>query len=62
MLPYYIAERSLLTGQGNSIEYEYLLGEPLREGKRLGVAMPVLSTLYALCSAIQWRTKEERNN
>ncbi|KAJ5652048.1 hypothetical protein N7507_009474 [Penicillium longicatenatum] len=48
--------------KGNSIEYEYLLGEPLREGKRLGVAMPVVSTLYALCSAIQWRTKEERSN
>lgn len=48
--------------QGNSIEYEYLLGEPLREGKRLGVAMPVLSTLYALCSAVQWRIEAERES
>ncbi|KAJ5998727.1 2-dehydropantoate 2-reductase family protein [Penicillium sp. IBT 35674x] len=46
--------------KGNSIEYEYLLGEPLREGQRLGVAMPVLSTLYALCSAIQWRIEAKR--
>ncbi|KAJ5930264.1 2-dehydropantoate 2-reductase family protein [Penicillium verhagenii] len=45
--------------KGNSIEYEYLIGEPLREGQRLGVAMPVLSTLYALCSAVQWRIKDE---
>ncbi|KAJ6031112.1 hypothetical protein N7540_001844 [Penicillium herquei] len=41
--------------KGNKTEFEYLLGEPLREGQRLGVSMPVLSTLYALCEAVQWR-------
>ncbi|KAF2267460.1 2-dehydropantoate 2-reductase [Lojkania enalia] len=46
--------------KGNFIEYENLLGEPLREGKAVGVAMPTLQVLYNIAKAIQWRTKEER--
>ncbi|ETS83596.1 hypothetical protein PFICI_05472 [Pestalotiopsis fici W106-1] len=40
------------------IEFEYILGEPLREGQRHGVAMPIVTTLYTLCAAIQWRMKQ----
>lgn len=46
--------------QGNFIEFENLLGEPLREGKRAGVPMPTLEVLYQLARTIQWRTKEAR--
>jgi ketopantoate reductase len=42
------------------IEFEHLVGEPLREGKHAGVAMPTLEVLYQLAKAIQWRTKEKR--
>lgn len=44
--------------KGNFIEYENILGEPLREGKALGVPMPTLQVLYHLCQAIQWKSKE----
>ncbi|KAK4542802.1 hypothetical protein LTR36_006178 [Oleoguttula mirabilis] len=44
--------------KGNFIEYENILGEPLREGEKLGVPMPTLSVLYHLCQAIQWKNKE----
>ncbi|KAF2728122.1 hypothetical protein EJ04DRAFT_556955 [Polyplosphaeria fusca] len=44
--------------KGNYIEFENLLGEPLREGKAAGVPMPTLEVLYQLAKAIQWRTKE----
>jgi 2-dehydropantoate 2-reductase len=46
--------------KGNYIEFENLLGEPLREGKEAGVAMPTLEVLYGIARAIQWRTKEAR--
>ncbi|KAK5130881.1 hypothetical protein LTR08_001602 [Meristemomyces frigidus] len=46
--------------KGNLIEYENILGEPLREGKKLGVPMPTLNVLYFLCQAIQWKNKELR--
>lgn len=46
--------------QGNFIEFENLLGEPLREGKKAGVAMPTLEVLYQIAKAVQWRTKEQR--
>ncbi|GAB1744199.1 hypothetical protein NU219Hw_g1355t1 [Hortaea werneckii] len=39
--------------KGNLIEYEYLVGEPLREGIRMNISMPTISVLYALCEAIQ---------
>lgn len=44
--------------KGNFIEYENILGEPLREGEALGVPMPTLRVLYHLCKAIQWKNKE----
>ncbi|KAF2802185.1 2-dehydropantoate 2-reductase [Mytilinidion resinicola] len=47
--------------KNNFIEFENLLGEPLREGKALGVPMPTLEVLYNICKTIQWRTKEARN-
>ncbi|EHY60615.1 hypothetical protein ABEF92_001992 [Exophiala dermatitidis] len=40
------------------IEHENILGEALREGEKAGVAMPTIRSLYGLCKAIQWRTKE----
>lgn len=43
--------------KGNFIEFENLLGEPLREGIAKGVPMPTLTVLYNLCRAIQWRNK-----
>jgi len=46
--------------QGNFIEFENLLGEPLRAGREAGVAMPTLEVLYQLAKAIQWRIKESR--
>ncbi|KAK0249366.1 hypothetical protein B0A54_03729 [Friedmanniomyces endolithicus] len=46
------------TRKANFIEFENILGEPLREGKRMGVPMPTLRVLYYLCQAIQWKNKE----
>ncbi|KAL1639892.1 hypothetical protein SLS58_007479 [Diplodia intermedia] len=46
--------------KGNFIEVENILGEPVREGKAMGVPMPTLNVLYGMCKAIQWRTKESR--
>ncbi|KZF19091.1 2-dehydropantoate 2-reductase family protein [Xylona heveae TC161] len=46
--------------KGNFIEVETILGEPLREGRALGVPMPTLSVLYELGRAIQWGRKESR--
>jgi hypothetical protein len=50
----------LMTYQGNFIEFENLLGEPLREGKKAGVQMPTLEVLYRLAKAIQWRNMEKK--
>ncbi|KAI7163820.1 hypothetical protein D0869_04848 [Hortaea werneckii] len=44
----------------NYIDYETILGEPLREGEKLGVPMPTLRVLFHLCQAIQWKNKEAR--
>lgn len=44
--------------KGNFIEFENLLGEPLREGEARGVEMPTVRVLYRLCEALQWRNKE----
>ncbi|KAK5053290.1 hypothetical protein LTR84_002264 [Exophiala bonariae] len=40
------------------LEFENILGEALREGEKAGASMPIVRTIYALCKAIQWRTKE----
>ncbi|RSL92503.1 hypothetical protein CEP52_013776 [Fusarium oligoseptatum] len=44
--------------KGNLMEVEYLVGEPLREAKRVGVSTPNLTVIYEICKAIQWRMKE----
>lgn len=44
--------------QGNLIEYENIVGEPLRVGTALGVPMPTLAMLFSFCKAIQWRNKQ----
>ncbi|KAJ5894570.1 hypothetical protein N7495_006261, partial [Penicillium taxi] len=46
--------------KGNLIEFETLVGEPLREGAARGVPMPTLTFLYRTLKAMQWRMKEER--
>ncbi|OCK80122.1 2-dehydropantoate 2-reductase [Lepidopterella palustris CBS 459.81] len=46
--------------KSNFLEFENLVGEPLREGTALGVPMPTLTVLYNLCKAIQWRIKVTR--
>ena len=48
--------------KGNSIEYEYLVGEPLREGARMNIPMPTISVLYALCEAIQYKNGANTSN
>lgn len=52
--------RKLTGDEGNFIEFENLLGEPLREGKKAGVSMPTLEVLYQIAKAIQWRNMERR--
>jgi len=42
------------------MEYEYLVGEPLREAEKVGVQTPTLRVVYELCKALQWRTMEKR--
>ncbi|KAL6353764.1 hypothetical protein LRP88_12756 [Fusarium phalaenopsidis] len=46
--------------KGNLMEVEYLVGEPLREAKKVGVATPNLTAIYEICKAIQWKTKESK--
>ena len=46
--------------KGNFIEYENIVGEPLREAQRLGVATPVLKVVYGLLKALQVKVMEER--
>ncbi|KAL1869658.1 hypothetical protein Daus18300_005513 [Diaporthe australafricana] len=46
--------------KGNFIEFENIVGEPLREGQAKGVPMPVLTTMYGLLKALQLKTKESR--
>ncbi|KAF7314520.1 G-protein alpha subunit [Mycena kentingensis (nom. inval.)] len=36
-------------------EVEAIVGYPMREGQRLGVAVPTLVTIYALLKAVDWR-------
>lgn len=42
------------------MEYENIVGEPLRAGTKQGVDMPTLRTLYGLLQAIQWKLKEAK--
>jgi 2-dehydropantoate 2-reductase len=49
--------------KGRPIEYENILGEVLREARRIGAVekVPTIRTLYGLCRAYQWRIKERRD-
>ncbi|KAK0702213.1 2-dehydropantoate 2-reductase [Lasiosphaeris hirsuta] len=44
--------------KGNFIEFENIVGEPLREAERLGVSTPTLKVIYGLLKAVQWQTME----
>lgn len=46
--------------QGNYIEYENLVGEPIKEAERLGVPTPTLKIIYGFCAGLQWQTKEAK--
>ncbi|OJJ85499.1 ketopantoate reductase family protein [Aspergillus glaucus CBS 516.65] len=46
--------------KGNYMEIENIVGEPLREGERLGVSTPTLRTIYAILKGLQVKVKEER--
>ncbi|GFF25146.1 uncharacterized protein YDL144C [Aspergillus udagawae] len=46
--------------KGNLLEHENLIGEVVREAEKRGVSTPILSVLYELCSAVQWRVAKER--
>lgn len=42
------------------MEIENIVGEPVREGRRLGVPTPKLETIYGLLKAMQLRVKEQK--
>ncbi|CZR66367.1 related to ketopantoate reductase [Phialocephala subalpina] len=46
--------------KGNYMEYEYLVGEPLREAEKIGMPTPTLKVIHELCNALQWKTMEAR--
>lgn len=46
--------------KGNFIEFENIIGEPLREAERLGVPTPTLKVLYALLKGLQFQVKEAK--
>lgn len=46
--------------QGNYIEFENLVGEPLREAERLGVPAPQLKIVYGMCKILQLRVMEQK--
>lgn len=46
--------------KGNLIEYEVIVGEPLREGQARGVPMPTLDLVYRVLQALQVKAKESR--
>jgi ketopantoate reductase len=42
------------------MEYEYLVGEPMREAEKAGVPTPTLNVIYHICKAMQWRIMETK--
>ncbi|KAJ4184879.1 hypothetical protein NW755_008792 [Fusarium falciforme] len=46
--------------KGNLMEIENLIGEPLREGEKLGVPMPTLRVVYGIMKGLQLKVKEEK--
>ncbi|CAH0004294.1 unnamed protein product, partial [Clonostachys byssicola] len=48
---------------GNYIEHENILGEIIREARKgRGVATPVLTVLYEITTALQWRTRKNKGH
>jgi hypothetical protein len=43
------------------MEIEAIVGEPVREGRRLGVPMPKLETIYGLLRANSFRSKRVKD-
>ncbi|KAK3688958.1 ketopantoate reductase PanE/ApbA-domain-containing protein [Podospora appendiculata] len=46
--------------KGNYIEFENIVGEPLREAERLGVHTPALKVIYGLLKGLQWQRMEAK--
>lgn len=46
--------------KGNFIEFENIIGEPLREAEKLGVPTPTLKVLYSLLKGLQFQVKEAK--
>jgi len=46
--------------KGNFVEFENIVGEPMREAERLGVPCSTLTTMYGILKGIQTKTKEIR--
>lgn len=44
--------------KGRLIEFENLVGEPLREAERVGVETPTLKVVYGLLKGLQFKAKE----
>lgn len=44
--------------KGNLIEFENIIGEPMREAQKLGVPVPKLEVLYSLLKGLQFQVKE----
>lgn len=43
--------------KGNFVEFENIVGEPLREAEELGVPTPTLRVVYGLLKGLQFQTK-----
>lgn len=43
--------------KGNYMEMETIVGEPVREAEKLGVAVPTLKVIYGMLKALQFQTK-----
>lgn len=46
--------------KGNFIEFENIIGEPLREAERLGVPAPTMRVVYSILKGLQFQTKEAK--
>lgn len=46
--------------KGNYIEFENIVGEPVREARRLGVQAPTLTVVYEILKGLQTKTMEEK--
>ncbi|KAL2799421.1 ApbA-domain-containing protein [Aspergillus keveii] len=46
--------------KGNLMEIENLVGEPLREGERVGVSAPTLRIVYGIMKALQVKVREDK--